>query len=202
MGGPGSGTWYRWDTRTTLDQVKRLDVRWLHRQGYLRPWVRAMVTWHRGAQQMGSVGVAMVDGRLVVEYRSRRRGSEAWEDIRQVITLDWTPCHYGGQRPWFRWPRCQRRVAVLCSYDRLFLCRHCYRLPYASQCETALDRGYRKTRKIRTRLGISYNMMERIWRKPKDMHWRTFQRLRDQEAEAHLAVLEGMGATLARLMRR
>jgi hypothetical protein len=36
MGGPGSGRWYRWQgTRTTLDAVYRLDVRWLHRQGYL-----------------------------------------------------------------------------------------------------------------------------------------------------------------------
>ena len=35
MGGPGSGMWYRWDTRTTLDQVHQLDVRWLHRHGYL-----------------------------------------------------------------------------------------------------------------------------------------------------------------------
>jgi hypothetical protein len=80
--------------------------------------------------------------------------------------------------------------------------RRCYRLPYASQCETALDRGYRKTRKIRTRLGVSHNMMERIWRKPMGMHWCTFQRLRAQEAEAHLAVLEGMGATRDRRMRR
>ena len=35
MSGPGSGMWYRWDRRTTVDEVKRLDVRWLHRQGYL-----------------------------------------------------------------------------------------------------------------------------------------------------------------------
>ena len=36
MGGPGSGTWYRWQgTRTTLDKVYQLDVRWLHRHGYL-----------------------------------------------------------------------------------------------------------------------------------------------------------------------
>ncbi len=202
MGGPGSGNWYRWDKRTTLDEVKRLDVRWLHRQGYLQPWVRATVTWHQGEHETGSVRVAMVDGHLAVEYRSRRRGTEAWEDVRQVITLDWTPCHYGGQRPWFRCPGCRRRVAVLCGYDTPFLCRHCSRLPYASQCETALDRGYRKARKIRTRLGASHNMMESIWRKPKGMHWRTFQRLREQEAAAHLSVLESMGATLDRLMRR
>jgi hypothetical protein len=49
MGGPGSGRWYRWQgTRTTLEEVYRLDVRWLQRHGYLdgRPhWV----TWSRAA---------------------------------------------------------------------------------------------------------------------------------------------------------
>jgi len=46
MGGPGSGMWYRWDTRTTLDQVHQLDVRWLHRHGYL-DHARALLRAHR-----------------------------------------------------------------------------------------------------------------------------------------------------------
>ena len=120
MGGPGSGRWYRWQgTRTTLEEVYRLDVRWLHRHGYLDRWPR-LVTWSRREQLNGSVSITLVDGRLVIEYRYRRHGTDTWEDIRQVIPLDWTPCHYGGQRPWFRCPGCQRRVAVLCGYDRSF----------------------------------------------------------------------------------
>jgi hypothetical protein len=140
MGGLGSGMWYRWNTRTTLDEVKRLDVRWLHRQGYLDRWPR-WVTWSRGERQTGSVSVRLIDGCLVVEYRCRWRGTDTWEDIRQVITLDWTPCHYGGKRPWFRCPGCQRRVALLCGYDRLFLCRHCYRLPTGLRPPLARSQG-------------------------------------------------------------
>jgi hypothetical protein len=194
MGGPGSGMWYRWDTRTTLDQVHQLDVRWLHRHGYLDHLSR-WVTWSRGERQTGSVGVRLVDGCLVVEYRCRQRGTDAWEDIRQVITLEWTPCHYGGQRPWFRCPGCQRRVAVLCGDDRLFLCRHCYRLPYTSQYETRLDRLYRKLRKLRDRVGEQYA------RKPKGMHWRTWERLRDQALDAEMIWDLAREATLDRLMR-
>jgi hypothetical protein len=106
--------------------VKRLDIRWLHRHGYLdrRPHV---VIWSLREQPNGSVSIMLVDGRLILEYRCRWRETNSWEDIRQVITLDWTPCHYGGQRPWFRCPGCQRRMAVLCGCDRFFLCRHCYR---------------------------------------------------------------------------
>jgi len=196
MGGPGSGRWYRWQgTRTTLDEVQRLDVRRLHRHGYLDGQSYG-VTWSRREQPNGAVSITLVNGRLVVEYRCRRRGTDPWEDVRQVITLDWTSCHYGGQRPWFRCPGCQRRVAVLYGYDRLFLCRHCYRLPYTSQCETRLDRLSRKLRKLQDRIGHQYN------RKPKGMHWHTWERLWDQALDVEMTRDLALEATLDRLMRR
>ncbi len=186
MGGPGSGRWYRWrGTRTTLDAVSRLDVRWLHRHGYLagRPY---LVTWHRGDQRAGSIGVACQPDGVVLTY-DVRVGGGAWTSVRQVVPLAWTPCHYGGERPWFRCGGCQRRVAVLCLDGQWFLCRHCSALPYGSQQETAQDRRYRKVRKIRDRLGVSGNLMEPVspWRKPKSMHWRTWERLRQQEEQVH-----------------
>ena len=194
MGGPGSGRWYRWQgTRTTLEEVYRLDVRWLHRHGYLdgRPhWV----TWSRGEQQAGSLLLALQPEGVVLTYRYRVGGGD-WESVRQVVTLAWTPCHYGGERPWFRCPGCQRRVAVLCGDDRLFLCRHCYRLPYTSQYETRLDRLYRKLRKLRDRVGEQYA------RKPKGMRWHTWERLRDQALDAEMIWDLAREATLDRLMR-
>ena len=71
MGGPGSGMWYRWDTRTTLDQVNRLDVRWLHRQGYLDGWPQG-VTWSPRRASDRLCRYRVMDGCLVVEYRCRR----------------------------------------------------------------------------------------------------------------------------------
>jgi hypothetical protein len=201
MGGPGSGSWYRWDKRTTLDEVKRLDVRWLHQHGYLTWWPR-LVTWHCGEHPAGSISVSLQPEGVVLEYRCRVSGGD-WESVRQVITLDWTSCHYGGQRPWFRCPGCRRRVAILYGEGKWFLCRHCYRLPYGSQQETADDRHYRKVRKIRDRLGASHNRMESIWpwNKPKGMHWRTWERLRQQEEQAHWLVLADLEGALARLRR-
>ena len=78
MGGPGSGRWYRWQgTRTTLEEVYRLDVRWLHRHGYLdgRPhWV----TWSRGEQQAGSLLLALQPEGVVLTYRYRVGGGD-WD---------------------------------------------------------------------------------------------------------------------------
>jgi hypothetical protein len=202
MGGPGSGRWYRWQgTRTTLDEVYRLDVRWLQRHGYLdgRPhWV----SWSRGEQQVGSLLLTLQPEGVVLTYRYRVGGGD-WESVRQVVTLDWTPCHYGGERPWFRCAGCRRRVAVLCGAGKWYLCRHCYELPYGSQQETAQDRHYRKVRKIRDRLGASHNLTEPVWpwNKPKGMHWRTWERLRAQEEQAHRLVLGDLDVALARLRR-
>jgi hypothetical protein len=202
MGGPGSGRWYRWQgTHTTLEEVYRLDVRWLHRQGYLdgRPhWV----TWSRGEQQVGSLLLTLQPEGVVLTYRYRVGGGD-WESVRQVLTLDWTPCHYGGERPWFRCAGCRRRVAVLCGAGKWYLCRHCYALPYGSQQETAEERHSRKVRKIRDRLGASPNLTEPVWpwHKPKGMHWRTWERLRAQEEQAHRLVLADVEGALARLRR-
>jgi len=202
MGGPGSGRWYWWKgTRTTLDEAYRLDVRWLQRHGYLdgRPHG---VTWSRGERQVGSLLLVLQHAGVVLTY-SYRVGGGDWESVRQVVTLDWTPCHYGGERPWFRCAGCRRRVAVLCGAGQWFLCRHCYALPYGSQQETAQNRHYRKVRKIRDRLGASHNLTEPIWpwQKPKGMHWRTWERLQQQEEHAHRLVLADLAGFLARLQR-
>jgi len=183
MGGPGSGQWYRWKgTRTTLEGVNRLDVRWLHRHGYLDGCPH-WVTWSCGERRVGGVMLALQAEGMVLTYRYRVHGRD-WESVRQVITLDWTPCHYGGERPWFRCAGCRRRVAVLCSAGKWFLCRHCYELPYGSQQETEEARLLRKVRTLRARLGASMNLLEPIWTKPTGMHWRTFDRLL-QEVFSH-----------------
>lgn len=37
MGGIGSGNWYRWDKRTTIEETKRIDIRYMRQQGLLKP---------------------------------------------------------------------------------------------------------------------------------------------------------------------
>ncbi len=72
-------------------------------------------------------------------------------------------------------------MAVLYG-GKYFWCRHCYGLAYSSQREGIPDRMMRKARKIRERLKASDNLTMPIWRRPKGMHQKTFDRLR-MEAE-------------------
>lgn len=67
---------------------------------------------------------------------------------------------------------------------KFFLCRPCCDLAYASQQESELDRLMRKAWKIRDRLGASADLTKPILFKPKNMHQKTFDRLRREADNA------------------
>ena len=181
MGGYGSGSWYRWDSKTTTESQHRIDIRWLKKQGYIRPGTSGTLSWTCRDEQTGSIRYRMEEKRMVLSYRHRPHGGE-WEPVEQDILFNQTPCNYGGYRSWFLCPHCGCRVALIYGAGKYFLCRHCYDLTYASQQESMPDRLMRKARKIRERLGASDDLTESILFKPKNMHQKTFDRLR-REAE-------------------
>ena len=184
MGGPGSGTWYRWDKKTTTEEVHRVDIRYLRRQRFLRPGVGGSLTWSRGGEQTGWIRFKVEQDAVVFLYRHCAYGTE-WRSVEERVWFDRTACHFGGERLWFLCPHCGRRVAVLYGAGIRFLCRHCYALPYASQNETRSDRLMRKARKIRQRLDASDSLCDPIWEKPRGMHWKTFERLVRAERAAN-----------------
>lgn len=184
MGGRGSGRRYRGTTTTTIEDVKQLDLRYLKRHDLLRPGYVGTLSWSQGGDEIGSIGFRVTSTYLLLSYRYREYGN-AWEDVEERVELAWTPCHYGGQRPWLRCPQCKRRVILLYDHGRRFLCRHCYGLTYASQHEIPIERLIRKAQKIRERLGADLSLFVSIEKKPKGMHWSTFERLALQEEIAN-----------------
>jgi hypothetical protein len=183
MGGYGSGRWYSWGGKTTTESQHRIDIRWLKKQGFLRPGTAGVLSWSKGDEQTGSIGYRMEAKRMILNFRHRPNGGE-WEPVEQSISFDRTPCNYGGTRTWFLCSRCWKRVAVLYGAGRYFLCRHCYDLVYASQQEGRLDRLMRKIAKIRERLGASESPSMPILYKPKNMHYKTFQRMKREADDA------------------
>jgi hypothetical protein len=100
------------------------------------------------------------------------------------------------------WQACGRRVAKLHGAGRYFLCRHCYRLAYASQRETALDRTLRRANKIRRRLGGEAGLGARFPERPKGMWRRTYDHLRWRVFEAEMAAEDEIEARLAGVAHR
>ena len=92
-------------------------------------------------------------------------------------------------------------MAVLFG-GRIFACRQCHALAYRSQREADDDRLTRRADTIRRRLGWVPGILNGNGWKPKDMHWRTFERLQ-REHDAHVnAAIAGMAAKLGLLQGR
>jgi hypothetical protein len=142
-----------------------------------------------------------------LKYKSRAYG-EDWRDVEQRVAIDWTPCRFGGERPWFvcsvasNGVYCGRRVTKLYGAGRLFACRHCYRLGYTSQQDSAHQRGLWKSQKIRMRLGGSSSMLDEFPDKPKGMHWRNYHHLRRAHDVAEARSTNGLMRLVNWLGRR
>lgn len=191
MGGPGSGRGWQGGSSTT-SHYRRLDVRRLHKAGLLAPGSWNNWQWSRDGQVVASIVVKAEEGRVILSYQARDDGER--RDFDYPVFLSWTPCRYGGARPWFLCPArgCGRRVAILYG-GAFFACRHCYRLTYESQREDASDRLARRADVIRERLGWELGILNpKGWRKPKGMHWRTFERLNVEHDRLTDASLAGM----------
>jgi hypothetical protein len=122
----------------------------------------------------------------------------------QVIGVTWTPCHYGGERPWWRCPVCGRRAAVLYQW-RVWACRRCLRLAYPSTRQDACERLDARARRLGERVGVSgarASELPSLWprRRPRYMHRSTFRRLKEQAWVLHDMWDDAAATRLLRLM--
>ena len=169
-------------SKLTTSYYRQLDVRWLQRNGYLKSRWCSTVTWHRGDEVSGSIGVFAKNGAVILSYRHRNWDGE-WQSKEYAVSLEWTPCYFGGERAWFRCPAqgCGRRVAILYG-DEIFACRHCRQLAYDSQREPTWERALTRYHAIKQKLGA--RPADDFPDKPKGMHWRTYNRLCAEAEEA------------------
>lgn len=174
MGGVGSGRGYHSRSQTTIEETKRIDVRHLKKMDFLRPGTSGTLSWNVGGEPAGNINFSTEEHQLNLSYRWRVYDDD-WEPVEQKIRLTRTDCNYGGYRTWLRCPRCNTRVGILCCNGKLFLCRHCYQLPYGSQMETRIDRMIRAKQKIEKRI-----FKADTYCKIKGMHQATFDRLYNQ----------------------
>lgn len=170
---------YRGSGRATTSGYMRLDVRYLQKGGYLRPGSSSSQRWSCRGEPVGSINMHAWDGYVTLSYRTRKHEGEEWTSKEYPVTVEWTPCNYGGERAWLRCPAagCGRRVAILYG-GSIFACRLCHNLAYDSQGETRHGRMLTKTQAIRVKLGGEPGLIHDFPRKPKGMHWRTYNRLR------------------------
>jgi hypothetical protein len=179
----------------------------LHREGCLKPGWWGGWQWKQDGERVAWISLRAEEHRLVLSYRYRRHGEE-WEDVEEPIPLVRVPCRYGGTRPFFLCPgvvngiACGRCVAKIYAGCRYFLCRHCYRLAYASQREGNWDRALRRADKIRMRLGGDPGMCSPFPPRPKGMWRRTYERLCETAFEAEERADAAFADRAAQLLAR
>lgn len=115
-------------------------------------------------KEVGAISMVTRPGNVRLIYAHDRVPIN--EDVRIVSTA----CNFGGSRPWFLCPRCNRRIGVLLVRSGRFMCRHCAQAAYACQSEDLIGRTWRRQSKLEARLGEH-------WRRPKRMHRATHDRL-------------------------
>jgi len=175
MGGIGSGR-PSGTGRHTVDGCRSIDVNRLHKAGCLTSGWRGNWEWKYDGKRVACISLRFEEDRLVLSYNYRRNGEDL-QNIEESVTTVHVPCQLGGTRPYFICPgavngvACGRRVAKLHGAECYFLCRHCYRLAYASQSEGEWDRALRRANKIQDRLGGDPGIGIFSQPKPKGM-WR------------------------------
>jgi hypothetical protein len=179
MGGLGSGRRYGRSGKDTTEDSLPLDIRCLQRAGVLSPGRVFSWQWTVNDRVRSSIQVSVDAWQVELVYSYTANGHPA-ESIRQAVMLEKTPCTFGGSRSWFCCPTCAKRVAVIYGWGRLFGCRQCKGLAYASQSEGDADRATRRANRIRKQLGWQAGVLNGPGVKPKGMHLTTYARLKAQ----------------------
>jgi hypothetical protein len=206
MGSLGSTRWAWASTKDTVESSRSLDINRINRAGCLRPGYSGGWEWTRAGERVASIWFRRDGDRLFLWYRIRSNGEE-WQYVEQPTQIVWMPCRFGGARPYFVCPgvvngiACGRRVAKLYGAGTYFLCRHCYRLAYASQREDRYNRALRRANNIRMRLGGELGTASAFPARPKGMHRRTYERLQSAALNAEILAQDRLVIALARLQR-
>ena len=187
--------------KAATEDHRSLDIRALHRAGLLRAGYACNWEWKRHGEVIGTIGIE-AESLIRLRLRYRVISREETESKDYPVPITWTSCHLGGNRPWFLCPCCGRRVAKL-YLRRVFACRHCLRLNYASQ-QNKRDRAADHSWKLRTVLGCPEGFLSlpaELIPKPKGMHWRTFEQKVEQLKRVDARALADAGAMLASIER-
>jgi hypothetical protein len=107
------------------------------------------------------------------------------KDYNHTISLEYTPCNYGGERAWFVCPECCELFSVLYLIPGRVACRKCLNLNYPCQQKTWLDRQIAKQWKLKAKL-------EDEGRRPRYMHQKTYERIEEEIAELDGVIAGGM----------
>lgn len=119
-------------TRPTCEDTPAIDIGDWAAGEILVPGASWIINTFKGDEKVGTIRAAIGDDCVTLSFYARdRHGKE--HHRRQDVGLTYTMPRFGGRRPWFTCPACERRCALLHYRRGRFACRKCQGLSYASQ---------------------------------------------------------------------
>lgn len=194
MGGSGSGSWYRWDSKSCLEDQLKIDARLFKKRGIFDDGFHTL-TWRLGDDVLFRASFVVEGDKMIVASKWHDSTTGLLESMEKLIRISQTPCGFGGNRKWLICPHCKSRMAVLVLKPPTVGCRHCLDLAYFCQRENSSYRALRRRNKIASRLDRDEYFGEML-EKPKGMHWRTFNRLVEEHDDADSSSMLSMMAKL------
>lgn len=150
--------------KSESDNLKKVEIWWLKKYGYLNGWKSGGIEWTSGwSDTKSSIGITVstMDGENYIRFQySQTDNNGEKTDFDYKARLVSTDCNYGGKRWWFICPltkngvACNRRVGVLYKDGDYFGCRHCYELTYKSKNENKHYKHYHLFRILETKQKI------------------------------------------------
>jgi hypothetical protein len=203
MGGFGSGR-HEYAKTPTVGQSTALSISWVD-EFTESPGLGGKIWWGESEEEadrlmfVSSEGEsATADGRpsrLRFRYQTEDADSgDVLDEYDYRVPLDYTECHFGGYRPWFRCPDCGSRVAKLYLPPGCYrlACRECYELGYytsrtsgddVKQAELRFKRAFAKADKDNRR--PHPGGLTGVPKRPKGTHRDTFKELEANVWAAH-----------------
>lgn len=172
MGSIGSGPRECITGRCKADELLEIDIRTWSRRGLLSGESSFLWSWDLGLENPTSIRVAPRTNHLNISYRLKINQSD--RVVHNKLWISSSPCHFGGTRPWFLCPICNKRVAIL-YIGQCIACRTCCRASYSCQHEDKSLRCWRRAKKLRTKLGANLMTAAVFIEKPKGMHWHRYE---------------------------
>jgi hypothetical protein len=208
MGGYGSG---RTGGRPTVESGLSLNIDRLIRRRWLVPGTRSQgtISWtnnwteHAGSVRYEANLIDPNDAWIRLKFAATDYWTGERHEVDQLIWLATTRPHFGGARWWFMYDNCRVGRLHLPPGGRRFASRRAYRLAYASQRGSAVDRAHRGKAKIKARLIADLDPDE--WDlppKPKWMRWRTYNRYVEKFDRYEGFLDQETAVAAARLLRR
>lgn len=134
---------YYLSKKVEADCLKKIQIWWLKKQGYLNGWASGSIKWTQGFSDTEfsveiEVSTNSNEPYLQIHCTKTELDGTKQKDTYRIL-LTTTPCYFGGERYWFTCPwytsgkYCGRRVGVLYFGGKYFACRHCCNLTYNSR---------------------------------------------------------------------